>query len=329
MVSIPPNRKLCLNAILAVAAAIALAAAHAQTWPARTIRIIQPVAPGSTQDTLVRALIEPLSKSLGVPIVIENRVGADGNIGMEACAKAPADGHTLCVTASNVMVWNPVMRPNLPYDPLRDFVAVIHAGFIDGALIAHPSVKANNVEELIRLTQANPDKITWGHFGVNSTGYMYEDYLNKSRKAPFYAVPYKTPPQALQAVLSGEVQVQVNALFLVGPHLRAGKIKALAVTSDRRVDYLPNVPTFAEEGIKLPLRTWFGYHYQTGTPRAHVLRMNVEIRTAMADPAFKEKILDRIGLTSNTGSPEEFDSFIRDQIKAATDLVKFLGIKPE
>ena len=322
------NRNLCCCAILACAT-VFLPVAHAQTWPARTIRMILPAAPGNPSDTLARALIAPLSQSLGVAVVLDNRIGADGNIGMEACARAPADGHTLCVTSSNNTVWNPVMRSNLPYDPLRDFVPVIHAGFFDGALIAHPSLKANNVKELIRLTQANPDKINWGHFGVNSTGYMYLGYLKKSRKAPFYAIPYKTPPQALQAVLSGEVQVEVNALFLADPHLKSGKIKALAVGGDKRLDFLPGVPTFAEEGIKLPLRTWLGYHYQAGTPRAYVLRINTEIRTAMADPAFKEKIIDRMGLTSNTGSPEEFDSFIRDQIKAATDLVKFLGIKSE
>jgi tripartite-type tricarboxylate transporter receptor subunit TctC len=195
--------------------------------------------------------------------------------------------------------------------------------------MVHPSVKAGSVKELFKLAQANPNKINWGHFGVNSTGYMYQEYFKKNRKAPFYAVPYKTQPQALQALISGEVQVSVSSLTNAAPHLKAGKIKALAVTADRRVEFLPKVPTFAEEGLKLPLRTWFGYHYQASIPRAYVLRMNVEIRAAMSNPEFKEKVLDRLGLVPNTGTPEEFDAYIRGQLKSVKDLVAYLGIKPE
>jgi tripartite-type tricarboxylate transporter receptor subunit TctC len=273
--------------------------------------------------------MEPLTRSLGQPVVVENRVGADGIIGTEACARAPADGHTLCVTASNVMIWNPSLRAKLPYDPIKDFVPVTHAGFFDSALVAHPSVKANSVQQLLQLARSRPDSVNWAHFGVNSTGYMYEEYLKKRFKAPFYPVPYKTQPQVLTAMLSGEGHVAVYGLANLEPHLKSGKLKALAVTSAKRVDYLPKVPTFTEEGIKLPLRTWFGYHYPAGTPRQYVLRMNVEIRTAMEDPAFKEKVLDRIGLIPNPGTPEAFDAYIKTQLKEVRELVSYLGIRPE
>jgi tripartite-type tricarboxylate transporter receptor subunit TctC len=293
------------------------------------MRMLLAAAPGVPSDTLGRALMEPLSKSLGVPVVMDNRVGADGIIGTEACAKAPPDGYTLCVTQSGQMIWNPVLRSNLPYDTLRDFVPVVHTVFFDSALMVHPSLKAASVRELFKLAQARPNKINWGHFGVNSTGYMYQEYFRKSRRAPFYAVPYKTQPQALQALLSGEVQVSLSSLASAAPHLKAGKIKALAVTADQRVGFLPKVPTFAEEGIKLPLRTWFGYHYQAGIPRAYVLRMNVEIRAALSSPGFKEKVLDRLGFVQVTGTPEEFDAYIRNQLKAVKELVTYLGIKPQ
>ena len=220
-------------------------------------------------------------------------------------------------------------RINLPYDPLRDLIPVIHVGFFDSALIATPSLSASNVKELIALAQANPGKVTWGHTGVQSTGYMYEGYLKKSLNAPFFLVPYKSPPQAMLAILSGEVQVGIIALPIASPHLKSARVKALAVTADKRVDFLPLVPTFAEEGIKLPLRVWIGYHYPIGTPRAQVLRMNGEIRTAMAAPEVKEKIIYRIGLVSNTGTPEEFDAYIRAEMKSARELVTFLGLKPE
>jgi tripartite-type tricarboxylate transporter receptor subunit TctC len=317
------------TAFVAAGLATLSGAAGAQVWPSKPIRAILAAAPGVPSDLLARGLMEPLSKSLGQPVIVENRVGADGIIGTEACAKAPPDGHTLCVTASNVMIWNPVLRANLPYDPINDFVPVVHAGFFDSALVAHPSVKANTVQQLFQLARSKPDSINWAHFGTNSTGYMYEEYLKKRFKAPFYPVPYKTQPQVLTALLTGEGQVAVYGLANLESHLKSGKLKAIAVTSQKRVDYLPKVPTFTEEGIKLPLRTWFGYHYPAGTPRQYVLRMNVEIRNAMADPVFKEKVMDRAGLIPNPGTPEEFDAYIKNQLREVRELVSYLGIKPE
>jgi tripartite-type tricarboxylate transporter receptor subunit TctC len=318
-------RKVAAAALTAVAAQ----AAHGQVWPSKPIRGILAAAPGVPSDTLARGLVEPLSRSLGQVMVVENRVGADGIIGTEACAKAPPDGYTLCITASNVMIWNPVLRAKLPYDPINDFIPVIHAGFFDSALVAHPSVKANGVKQLFELARSKPDSVNWAHFGVNSTGYMYEEYLKKRFKAPFYPVPYKTQPQVLTALLSGEGHVAVYGLANLESHLKSGKLKALAVTSAKRVDYLPKVPTFNEEGIKLPLRTWFGYHYPANTPKQYVLRMNVEIRAAMDDPGFKEKVLDRIGLIPNPGTPDEFDAYIKNQLREVRELVAYIGIKPE
>jgi tripartite-type tricarboxylate transporter receptor subunit TctC len=312
-----------------LAVGLTLPSAHAQTWPSKPIRTLLAAAPGVPSDTLGRALMEPLTKSLGVPVVMENRAGADGIIGTELCAKAPADGYTLCVTQSGQMIWNPALRSDLPYDTLRDFVPVVHTVFFDSVLMVHPSVKAGSVDELFKLAQARPNQINWGHFGVNSTGYMYQEYFKQTRRAPFYAVPYKTQPQTLQALLAGEVQASVSSLTNAAPHIKAGKVRALAVTADQRVAFLPEVPTFAEEGIKLPLRTWFGYHYQAGVPRAYVLRMNAEIRNAMRERAFKEEVLDRMGLVPVTGTPEEFDAFIRSQLKAVKELVASLGIKLE
>ncbi len=319
------------SALRAGAAALALfsAATCAQQWPARPLRVIVAAAPGVPSDTLARGSVEPLGRALGQPIIVENRVGADGIIGTEACAKAPADGYALCGTASNVMIWNSVLRKNLPYDTVRDFAPVIHAGFFDSALIVHPDVPAKTVTELVSLTKSQPNKVNWGHFGVNSTGYMYEEYIKKNKSAPFYVVPYKTQPQMLQAVLVNESNVGVYGLANIAAHLKAGKLRALAVTADKRLDWMPNVPTFAEEGIKLPLRTWFGYHYQAGVPRELVTRMNGELRKVMEAPAFHSTIIERIGLNPNFGSPEDFDNYIRMQLAAVRELVSYIGIQPE
>lgn len=316
------------TAVLALAALAPLAAA-AQSFPVKPLRILVSAAPSVPNDIISRALSEPLSKAFGQPVVVENRVGADGIIGMEACAKAGNDGYTLCSTASNVIVWNPVLRAKLPYDPLRDFTPVVHVGFFDSVLIANPSVPANSVQQLFDMAKAKPDSITWAHFGSNSTGYMYQDSFRKLRGAPFYAVPYKTQPQVLQALLAGESHVSVYSLANTAQLIQAGKLKALAVTSDKRVAEFPNVPTFDELGIKLPLRTWFGFHLQSGTPREIVTRYNGEIRKAMADQGFKDSVMKRMGVLANDGTPEQFDGYIRSQIKDVSELVKSLGIKPE
>jgi len=300
-----------------------------QAFPGKPVRILVSAAPSVPNDIISRGLSEPLSRAFGQPVVVENRVGADGIIGMEACAKAPNDGYTLCSTASNVIIWNPVLRAKMPYDPLRDFAPVIHVGFFDSVLIAHPAVPANSVQQLFDLAKAKPESITWAHFGTNSTGFMYQSWFRKGRGAPFYAVPYKTQPQVLQALVAGETQVAVYGIANAQASIQAGKLKALAVTAQKRVAEFPDVPTFEELGIKLPLRTWFGFHLQAGTPREIVARYNNEIRKTMADPAFKDTILNRMGVIANDGTPEQFDAYIRAQLKEVGELVKYLDIKPE
>jgi len=319
-----------LGALALATLACALAPpANAQTWPLKPLRILLPSAPGATSDTVSRGLAEQLSRSLAQPVIVENRVGANGSIGMEACAKAPPDGYTLCATTSNVIIWNMVQRSNLPYDSLRDFAPVMHAGFFDSALVAHASRPYGTVRDLVAYAKAHPEQVNWGHFGVNTTGFMYMEYLRKSRGAPFYAVPYKSPPQNILALASNETDVTVTALNTAGPYIRSGKLKALAVTSNRRADWLPDVPTFEEEGIKLPLRTWEGYHYPIAVPRELVVRMNSELRKAYGIPSFRSNVVERVGLSPNTGTPEAFDQYIREQLKAVTELVNYLGLKPE
>ena len=317
-------------AIISAALLFAPAAALAQAFPARPLRIMVAAAPSVPHDVLARGVAEPLSRALGQPVIVENRVGADGIIGTEACAKAPPDGYSLCGTASGDIIWNTVLRARtLPYDAVRDFAPVMHGGFFDSALVVHPDLGVGSVAQLVELARANPNKVNWAHFGVNSTGYMYEEWIRRSKGAPFYPVPYKTQPQVLTALLVNESSVAVYGLTNLAAHLKAGKLKALAVSGSRRVAFLPDVPTFEEEGIKLPLRTWFGYHYQAGVPRAIVGRVNAELRRVWDQPAFGAAVLDRLMMTPSAGSPEEFDAYIRAQIAAVKELVGYIGLKPE
>jgi tripartite-type tricarboxylate transporter receptor subunit TctC len=314
----------------AIIAALALAgAAQAQTFPSGTVRIISFTAPGVPSDVLSRGLAEPLAKAYGVPFIVENRVGADGILGADACAKATPDGHTLCSTGNSVISLNPALRADLPYDPIRDFAPVVLVGFFDSVLVANVGLPANTVPQVIKLAQSKPNSVAWGYFGSNSSGYLYEEYLKKKFNAPFLGVPYKVPPQVLQALVTGEAQLAVYAWPNLMPHLRSGKLKPIAVTSNKRLPFMQNVPTFEEEGIKLPLRPYFSFHYQIAVPRPIVMRMNQEIRKAMVDPVFKTKFMDAQGLIAADGTPEEFDQFVRDQIRETTELVRFLGIKPQ
>ncbi len=301
----------------------------AQAFPSKPLRIIIAAAPGVPTDTLGRGLVEPLGRALGQPIIVENRVGADGIIGTEACVRAAPDGYALCGTASNVIVWNTVLRTKLPYDVLRDLQPVMHGAFFDSFLAVHPSVPVSNVTQLLEYSRANPQKVNWAHFGVNSTGYMYMEWLNRNRGAAFYPVPYKTQPQNQTAMLAGESQVSVLSISNGGPHVKAGRLKALATTTATRQAALPAVPTFDEEGIKLPLRTWFGYHYQAAVPREIVQRMNSELRKIFDTQSFRSSVVEGIGLNANHGSIEEFDAYVRNQIKDVTALVANIGLKPE
>jgi tripartite-type tricarboxylate transporter receptor subunit TctC len=260
-------------------------------------------------------------------VFAENRIGADGIIGTLACAKSPPDGQTLCSTGNTVISMNPVLHAKLPYDPLRDLAGVVNTGFMDSCLTVNAAVSANSVKELLALAKAKPDGINWGHFGVSSTGYLYEEYLKKTRGAPFYPVPYKATPQVLQALASGEVHAAVYSWSQILPFVKSGKMKCIAITSAQRHPVFPNVPTFDEEGIRLPLRGWFGWHYQAATPRPIVQRMSAEIHKATSTPAYRE-LMASLGIQPNEGTPEEFDAFVRDQIRQTIDLVKLLGVKP-
>jgi tripartite-type tricarboxylate transporter receptor subunit TctC len=302
---------------------------HAQGFPSQTIRFIVPAVAGAPSDTLPRALIEPLGRALGQAVVVENRVGGDGVIGAEACVRAAADGHTICSSGNSMMALNPVIRAKLPYDAVKDVSGVIFTGFFDSVLVAHAALPAGNVTQLVDLARAKPGTVNWGHFGLNTTGNFYQQWLKKSRGGEFFPVPYKTTTQVLQALLAGEANVAVYAWPALMPHLKAGKLKALAVTADQRMAIFPNVPTFAEEGIKLPLRGWFGYNVPSATPRPVVQRLHAEIRKIHTDRAFKEKVLDPQGLSGADWSPEEFDAFVRSQLKEMGELINFLGFKPE
>lgn len=318
--------------VIASAALTALAAAaspaHSQAYPAKPFRIIVPSAPGVGTDLLARGAAQYLGPRFGQPFVVENRVGADGAIGMEACAKSAPDGYTLCSAASNVLTFNTVMKLNLPYEP-KSFAPVIHMGYFDSGLAVNASVPARSLQELLDLARAKPSSTTWATFDSAGVGYLYMRWLQQNRDAPLLHVPYKAPPPMLQALVVGEVHSGIYAVAQMQAQLKAGKLRLLAVTSEERHPLAPDVPTFNELGIKLPLRSWYGTVVPAGTPREIIQRLNTELNGAIADPEWRAKYMISIGLLPSGGSPEQFAGLLNKDREAFSALVKSLGIKPQ
>jgi tripartite-type tricarboxylate transporter receptor subunit TctC len=303
--------------------------AHAQAYPAKTIRIIVTNAPGVATDTIARGLSQFISPKTGQPIVIDNRVGAEGIIGMEACANAAPDGYTYCVSAQGSIIINPIIRAPLPYDAIKGFAPVVHLGFADSALAVPASFPARSFQELLDAAKQKPESVTWGVFSLTSSGNFYAEWLKRNRGIPFYVVPYKTPPQLLQALLSGEVHVGVYTPAVgLANQVAAGKLRILAITSEERDPAFPDVPTFQELGVRLPVRTWFGLMAPAGTPRDIVAWFNAETHKFAQDAAFRAKFMSPNGIAFVPNTPEQFAAFIETTRTAFAELLKVVPVKP-
>lgn len=315
---------------LCAALGMALAAtAYAESYPTKPIRMILPHPAGGPADGPARGIAQALSTVFGQPVVVDNKPGATGIVGMEACARAAPDGHTVCITNTAVISLNPFIHANLPYQPLRDFDPVILIGYVDDLLLAHNSVPANSVAELFALARAKPNTVTWASFGYGSPGHLYVEWLRNRLGVPFNHVPYKASVQVLTAVVAGEVQV---ATHVIGPSLeqiRAGTIKALAVTGDRRSVFLPDVPSFQEVGIDLQFRTWIGMFVPAGTPPAIVGRLNRETGKILADPAYQAQYLSKQTIEPAGGSPDSFAAFLQRDRDRYAELTRIADLKPE
>jgi tripartite-type tricarboxylate transporter receptor subunit TctC len=302
-----------------------------QAYPSKPIRVVQPFPPGAPADTQLRALGPLLAQSMGQPIIVDNRPGADGLIGMEGCLAAAPDGYTLCDTSSEPMVTWPLVHSKLPYNAERDFVPIINHGVFASAILAGASFPANNMQEMLAIAKKAPGSVT---FGVGSSvpttaGNLYIEWFKATRDVHFLAVPYKSTTQALNAVVAGEVQVTLYAMGQAARFAKAGKVKVLAAVGDKRSAYLPEVPSLKEQGIDVTIAGWFGLFGRTGTPEAIIRRLSTEIRKAFDDPVFKEKYASALGLVYESNSPDEFAEFIRNDRANYAKLFKLIGFKPD
>ena len=300
----------------------------AQVWPSKPVRIIVPFAPGGPSDLLPRLLAPKLGEALGQPVVVENRPGASGNIGMEAVAKAAADGYTLVIGPNGNVVVNPSLYAKLPYDVNRDFVPITQIASVHNVLVVHPDVRANTVADLIALAKVNPGALSFASPGNGSQAHMAGEYLKML--AGIYAVhiPYNGVGPALNDVLGGRIEFMFAQTSAALPHVQAGKLRALAFASSARLALNPALPTVAETLPGFEAVSWYGLLAPAGTPAAIVNRMHGEIVKVLQVPDLTGK-LAAIGAVPVANTPDQFATLIRKEQAQYAAIIKRAGIRVE
>jgi tripartite-type tricarboxylate transporter receptor subunit TctC len=299
-----------------------------QAYPAKPIRIYTS-APAGPYDVVLRGFSPALIQALGQPLVIENRTGANYVPLGEACARANPDGYTLCTADIYATVLNVHAYSKLPYSA-KDFVPIIHFGYLYSLLIVHPSVPANSLQELLALARAKPDTLNFGTPGPATNSSMYVDYWKKTGVASFQNIGYKSFNQTLNAVVAGEVDVAIFGTGQSMVQVRAGKAKALAVVGATRTKVAPGVPTLAESGVDMTISNWGGILAPTGTSREIILRLNAEFKKAINDPVLREKYLEGQGFEQappSGGTPEEFGAFLAAEHQKIARIVQVTGLR--
>ena len=301
--------------------------AAAQTYPSKPVRLVNPFPPGGPLDLMGRILSEKLSGFLGRPVVVENKPGAAGNIGAAEVAKSAPDGHTVLLTLFSIITSNPHLYERLPFDPLKDFAPVTALASSDSVLIVHPAVPAASVKELIAFARANPGKLNYASAGKASPGHLTAEFFARRTGTAFTNVPYKGNAEAIRSVLAGETQMMFTPTTGALPHIKAGRLKVIAVYLTERVDELPGVPSL--EGFdQSTLPFWYGLLVPAGTPREIVLRLNSETVKALKDPQVDKAL--RAGRIFPIGnSPEAFGAMMREGHAAWGRVIRETGVKGE
>ena len=320
-----PSRVALLVAAVLLAAAMP---AFAQDYPNRPIRFIVPYPPGGGTDVVARIMNDALAVELGQPIIIDNRGGAAGNVGTDIAAKAPADGYNILFTLSSHTI-NPKLYDKLPFDVERDFVPISLAASIPQILVAHPSVPANNVTELIALAKANPGKLNYASVGTGSPGHIAGELFKIKTGVDIVHIPYKGGGPAVVDTIGGQVQLLFVSMPAAWQHVKAGKLKAIAVASAKRSVAAPELPTIAESGVPdYAVESWYGALAPAKTPPAAVARLNAAFAKVLANPQIKEKLLAQ-GAEAAPSTQAEMDRVIKEELEKWDLVIKTAKIKPD
>jgi len=316
----------CVRFLLAVALVAGACGAHAQDYPNRPIRLIVPVPPGGGVDLLSRAIGQKMSTSLGVPVVIENRAGASAVLGTEALARSAPDGYTIMM-AYSAHATNPLFTPNLPYDTQKDFTPIAFVGYIPLILVTPADSGFKSVTDIISQAKAKPGQIQFASGGAGAGAHLSGELLKYEAHIDLIHVPYKGNAPALNDVIGGHVPMMFDTITTALPHVKAGKLRALAVTSGKRSPLAPDVPTMIEAGLpNFEISAWYMVLGPKGMPPAVVQRLNGEINKAIQDPEIRAQLGSQ-GVDFVGGTPQEAAAFLNAEVERWAKVVKATGMK--
>jgi len=303
--------------------------ALAEAYPSRPIRIILPAAAGGVLDVGVRRLTDTLSRSLGQPVIVDNRPGANGFIGADAAAHSKPDGYTVFLAALNVLCVNPALFAKLPYDPVRDFAPVTLGTGGNPILLVSPRLPVKTLSEFIGYAKARPGQVTYGSPSIGSSQHLTSKLLEQLTGVEMVHVPYKNQPQVMVDLIGGQIDMAIEFASVAVPHIKAGKVRALAIVGPKRKPAVPDIPTAAELGLPaFDLAGWNGFLVPSGTPPEIIARLNKEIVAALRQPEFIAWI-DSLGSETIPSTPEEFASHMRAETVRWAKIVKDARIQME
>ena len=317
------------RSVIAVMALAMQSGAHAQQFPTKPVRIVAPFAAGSTIDIIGRIISPRLHEALGQPVIVENRPGAGGMIGVDYVAKSVPDGHTLVIGALGPLAMNPALYPKTPFDPVKDFAAVSLLATGPVVIAVHPSIPAHDIKELVEFARKRPGQLNFGSPGVGSSPHLTGELFKLITKTNIVHVPYKGNAEAITDLIGGQLSMVFTGVPPVVPLAKAGKVRLLATTGKERMANLPDVPTIKEAGITgADVLIWYGVVAPAGTPKDVIVRLNREIVKAMNTPDVRDKFAQQ-GVDPAASTPEEFAEFIRTEVGRWGKVIRTAGIKLE
>ncbi len=312
-----------------VCGALAAGLAHAQPYPAKAIRVINPYTPGGGVDALFRPLAQKMSEGLRQQIVVDNRPGANGMIGMEAAARAAPDGYTLVVSTTGAMAMNVNVYKKIPFDPVRDYVPISNYAESAFILAAHPALPAKNIRELIALARAKPEQLTYASFGVGSSAHLGMEMLGMLGGVKMIHVPYKGSVPMVTDLVAGHVMLSLDSVQSLMPVLRDRRVKAIGIAAAKRSPAAPEIPTIAESGLAgFEVGSWYGLLAPAGTPRDIIVRLHAEVVKALATPEVRERF-QNFGSDPIGSTPEEFAAQIKNDIAKWGKVAKTANVRAD
>lgn len=318
-----------LSLLAAFAFAASAGSEHAQAYPHKPVRLVVTSPPGGSQDFLARLLAQALTPALGQQVVVDNRTGASGVIGIDFVARAAPDGYTLLLGAAGPIAIVPALKSNLPFDPLRDFAPITMVASGPFAVVVHPSVPAKSLKELIAIARAKPRSLNYGSSGAGASPHLAAELLKSMAQIDLVHIPYKGVGPALTDLIGGQIDLMFADVHLVLPHARAGKLRALAVTSRSRSAVMPGAPTMSEAGVPgYAAGTWFGMLAPAATSPEIVARLNGEIGKILGSASLRERLSTQ-GIEPHASTPGEFGAHLKSEIEKWRRVVKVASIKLE